>query len=235
MYRHIRISCKIANTEEGMEKLMEHTLVARFDQQCEQIRQLTSLVEKMVTTPPVNTITTNINNNNNNVTINITPWDGEYRITTSAEQIAAAFLENGELKKYLNLDDAQRVDPEVAPPYVETFLVDQTRRAHEDPAARNVYLNPKRADQAMVFAKNGRWEILTLTEAIRGLNDHLMKVVKQIAKTPEELRKLTLDVQNAIGLMTMIYTKNPEEYVKRVKAATTAHLTNMAKITDCST
>jgi hypothetical protein len=49
-------------------------------------------------------------------------------------------------------------------------------------------------------------------EVLRGLNDRLMGVVQEIEKTPEEIKKLTTDVQNIIGLMGIIYGCDPIEY-----------------------
>lgn len=230
MYRHIRFQCKYSNNDDTEQRLAAQD--ARID-------SLASIVEKMsticVTAGPVINTTNNVINNvitNNNVNINIHPWDGDNRINTNAERISASFNENDHLKEYLLLDDDQRTDPTIAPPYVETFLVDQTRRAHEDMTLQNVYLNPNRADQAMVLLKDGRWGALPLAEVVRSLNDHLMKVVLRVAQTPDELQKLTLDVQNAIGIMCMLYDCEPDDYMKRVKAAAAAHLKNMTTTVD---
>src|SRR5574340_503472 len=44
-YRHMRQTCKIANTDEGMEKLMDYTLQRQLVEMKAQIAKLTSLIE----------------------------------------------------------------------------------------------------------------------------------------------------------------------------------------------
>jgi hypothetical protein len=254
MYRHIRQNCKIANSEDGMEKLVEHTLQrqmaelkAQNAEQNAKIDRLASMLERqLVLAPPgggaeprparvtvetahqVNTgPVTNIERPVTNI-IQIMPWDGDRRIAVDVAQIAAAFAENGRLQEYARLGDHELTDPEIAPPYVTELLMDLTKRAHADPAARNVYLNPRRADQALVHLKTGRWEVLPLQSATRLMFDGVAQGIQTVSRKYEERRQLPLEAQNALSMAGLMYDDEPEEYVKRAKAPMSAHLVNTA-------
>jgi len=182
MYRHIRQSCKIANSEEGMEKLLDHTLQRQMAQMRAQMAELTTLMKGQLTlaAPATQQIAQpiqhagQVNNGavtNNNTVVHIHPWDGDRRIGVELAHILAAFTDNAKLREYARMGDHELTDPAIAPPYVTELLMDLTRRAHADPAARNVYLNPRRADQALVHKKTGTWEVLPLAEATRLIFD----------------------------------------------------------------
>ena len=256
MYRHVRQRCKIANSEEGMEKLFEHTLQqqvaaqsakvdalqAQLVTQSAQMAELAALLKGGLAGAPrpaatvvenaavVNTgpTTNNVVNqvNNINATIQIAPWDGDRRISVDAGQIAAAFAENGRLKEYAGWPDHEMVDPERASPYVTELYVDLTKRAHADPAARNVYLNPRRADQALVLVTGGKWEVLPLGETTRQLFDGITANIRRVTLTGAELKQLPMEAQNAVSMAKMMYQGEPEEYVVRAKAPMSAHLAN---------
>jgi hypothetical protein len=249
MYRHMRQSCKIANSEEGMDKLVEYTLQRQLAAQNAKIDELAALVKNLAVTllpaaqpepapPEVSANRAGVTNTGsisgivNNVqvaqTINIMPWDGENRITVSTAQIAAAFAENVRLKEYSRLEEHQLTDPEIAPPYVTELLVDLVKRGHADPAARNVYLNPKRADQVLVHMRSGRWEVMPLQEATRLMFDGVAQAMVRVTLSHDERRKLPPEAQNALAMAGLLYDDEPEEYAKRAKAPITAHLVNTA-------
>ena len=234
-----------------MEKLFEHTLQRQVAEQqkqialqSEQIAKLTLLMEKQLTLDSaprpagvaaepalvINTgpTTNNIQNIAQQNIIKIVPWDGDRRISVGAEQIAAAFVENGRLKEYAGWSDHEMTDPELAPPYVTELLMDLTKRAHMDPTARNVYLNPRRADQVLVNTTSGRWEIVPLAEASRLLFDGIAANIYQLTITAAELRKMPMEAQNAVSMARMMYREEPEEYVARARGPMAAHLSNTA-------
>lgn len=225
MYRHIRKNCKIANSDAGMELLMDSTLQKQNELLSEEVRTLTEKLGQQSAAPTV------ILAGPTTINITINAWDSDQRIYTDVMKIISAFAENKKLKEYLGLDDADRCDAVKAPPYVETLLVDQIQRAHKsDPAFRNVYLNPKRSDQGMVFMKVGRWEVLPLIEVIQHLFDTIMANIKQITLSREDKNRLSIDVQNALAILNMVYEGESGEYAVRAKAAMSAHLANMAAI-----
>jgi hypothetical protein len=173
-----------------------------------------------------------ITNTTNNIQVNIikpsVPWDSDRRIVVSAQQIATAFEENTRLKEYVRLEEHQLTDPEIAPPYVTELLMDLTKRAHADPQARNVYLNPKRADQALVHMTSGKWEVMSLQEATRLIFDGVAKAMVRVTLSHEERQQLPLEAQNALAMAGLLYDDEPEEYAKKAKAPMAAHLTNTA-------
>lgn len=253
MARHIRQYCKIANGEEGMEKLFDHTLqkqmaVMRAEnaEMRDQVTKLASLMERQmmlaaagrpsppearmggaITSPQVNTGIISISQQNNTVIIKpVMPWDETSRISVTISQIAAAFEENARLKEYAKLEEHQLTDPVIAPPYVAELPMDLTKRAHADPAARNVYLNPKRADQALVHMTSGKWEVVSLHEAMRLIFDGVAKAMVRVTMSSEERRQLPLEAQNALAMAGLLYDDEPEEYARKAKMPMAAHLSN---------
>ncbi len=245
MYRHVRTRCKIANSQEGMEKLLDHTLQrqlaeqgAQLTEQSAQITKLTALVERLATTgqqiaapqgpPPIHYAgQVNYAGQVSNTTIvNIHPWDGERRIGIDIAHIVAAFADNAKLREYSRLGAHELTDPDIAPPYVMELLMDLTKRAHADPSARNVYLNPQRADQVLVHKTNGRWEVLPLAVATRLVFDGVAETIHRVAMTDAERRQLPLDAQNALAMAGMLYEDEPDEYTTRARTPMSAHLSN---------
>ena len=123
------------------------------------------------------------------------------------------------------MNDEDKTDAEKAAPYVLEALVDLVRRAHSaDPAARNIYLSPNRADQVMVYDET--WKVLTLVNAIRDLFDSVTGNIHQLIITDTERKKLPMDVQSAASWIPNLYEGAPEEYVERARPPLSAHLAN---------
>jgi hypothetical protein len=246
-----------------MEKLMDRTiqrqltaqtakvdaLQAQVAAQSAQMNRLAELLEKQLALAPQGaaTLTTNVtqhveranqvNNgpvtNTTNVQINIRPWGGDDRVVIPATMLRAAFTENERLVEYCRLSDEERVDAELAAPYVMEALVDLVKRAHADPLARNVYLNPRRADQVMVFDEE-TWRIVTLVEAIRALFDGVADNIHRIIVTDAERGQLPLDVQAAASWVPNLYEDAPDKYVAKAKPQVSAHLANMTPLGSAS-
>ena len=109
--------------------------------------------------------------------------------------------------------------------------------AHEDEIERltrslsiseYVYLNPRRADQALVHKKSGTWEVLPLAEATRLIFDGVAATIHHTTMTLAERRQLPLEAQNALSMAGLLHDDEPAEYVKRAKAPMAAHLVNTA-------
>jgi hypothetical protein len=262
--RHMRQSCKIAGSEEGMEMLMEHTVQRQLAQRDEKMarmeenmEKLTALLEKQtalaaatsstaVALPAANSqtvaapaVASTVNNVigtlntgpilNINTQINIRSWEGNDRLVIPTAMLVAAFTQNPKLMNYCQLPDAEKVDAELAAPYVVEALVDLLRRAHSDPAGRNVYLSPKRADQVMVFDEKS-WKTLTLVEAIRVLCDTIANRIRRACTTDSERKLLPLGVQAAAAWVPTLYDGSSEDYIELVKPQITAHLANTAPV-----
>jgi hypothetical protein len=175
--------------------------------------------------------TTNAPTITNNITIqaaavNITPWDSPEYITVSLADILAAFAENPKLRQYLHMDDFELSDFEKAPPYVIELFIELLLRAHLLEAARNIYLNPSRADQVMVRMKSGSWDVAPLNDSIEHLFNGIARRLHVITITTEERTKLPYDIQNAISICEMMYKDHPDVYIKLAKEVIVAHLTN---------
>lgn len=240
MYRHIRKYCKIAGSEEGMDLLLDHTLQRQLAAQKREIEELKAQMKDLAAQgggrqvgavvqggASSNVLGSGVQNNTqNNITINIRPWDGEERIHIPVDLIRAAFAENARLAEYCGLSDAEKVDDKQARPYVTEALVDLTRRAHQDPLARNVYLNPRRADQVLVCMKTGGWEVRPLAEATRLLFDGVATGIHRATITDEERRQLPDGVQGAVPWIPMLYRQDQERYVADARQPMAAHLAN---------
>jgi hypothetical protein len=276
MRRHVRQNCKIATCDEGMDKLMEHTLqrqltiqqdqlVAQKQQlqeQNEKIDRLVVLLErqmnargapqhdqkengvKALASSVIGGDSVVIGNgaaiiNSGSVTnniqhihqIQIRSWDcGNGPLVVPAAMLKAAFTENLRLAEYCRLSDEEKVDAEQAVPYVLEALMELVRRAHADPAARNVHINPKRADQVLVYEERegGRWRVQTLMDAIRALFSGVAREIRRAMGEPASLKSLPLEVQATASWVPMMYEDSPEEYITRAKCHMAAHLANTA-------
>lgn len=223
---------------------MEHTLkrqnaelTAKVDKLTALVEQQANMVKQMVSSqlpsaPPVQIAQINngqITNNTVNVTANIIqPWDGDQKISVTAEMIVAAFEENPRLAEYCKMNDREKTNPEGAGPYVLEALLDLTKRAHQDPMARNVYLNPKRADQVMVCLVNRTWEVRSLEEATRMMFDGVAMEIKRVVRSDTEREKLPFPVQGSASYVPMMYEDEQDKFVTLARKPVSAHLTNTA-------
>jgi hypothetical protein len=249
MYRHVRQSCKIANSDEGMEKLLDHTLRQQNASLIAKVDRLTTLVEQLAPgaggaiikaapaaaapphppqplAPPPLAVAQHAHQITNNITIHA--WDAPTCIQVALPHILAAFADNARLREWASLAYPATHDPHIAPPYVTELLMDLTKRAHSDPAARNVYLNPRRSDQVLVHKKSGAWEVAGLAEATRQIFDGVAATIHHTVLTPAELARLPIEAQNALATAGLLYDEEPDEYARRGKAPMSAHLSNTA-------
>jgi hypothetical protein len=246
----MRQNCKIANTEEGMEKLIEHTLQRQLREQKEatdrlhaQVAKLTEMLTTGAITPSAPMPSQRVEGVgagaavvNGSVTQNITKiekieiraWDPQRPVSISVPDILAAFTENPRLREYSQMPDHALVDPETAPPYVLELMTDLVKRGHADPASRNIYLNPKRADQVLVHMKGGTWEVKTAQDGYRALLDGVATSIHEVTMSNEKRQQLPPEAQNALAMAGLMYAGEPEEYVGRAKGPLAAHLANMA-------
>ena len=251
MNRHIRKYCKIANSDLGMEKLMDHTLRRQTEEQHKQVQQMLILQQKQIerlttilegqlttSTPTTSTINTAIINNGpvTNVTqvnniVNIKNFDSEDRIYIPVALVKAAFTENPRLMEYCRMTDDERTNADTAAPYVLEALIDLVRRAHKDPLYRNVHLNPRRADQVMVcVGEDQRWEVRALLDVIRNLFDGVADNLHRLIVTDRERAQLPFDVQSAASWVPNLYEDEPDRFVKDGRTPMAAHLANTSPI-----
>jgi hypothetical protein len=239
--RHIKHRCRIATSSTGMNMLIDHAIQKQNQDLEAKLETLTQIVAKQTEMMALlvqarsgegdDRPATIINGPaivNNNCTQIILPWDGESRIKVDVSHVRAAFNDNTRLKEYSKLPAAQMTSNETAPPYVAEFFTDITRRAHANPETRNIYLNPQRADQVLIYLKSGVWEVRTLDEAIRLICDGIAECIRHISLRYEERIQLPQEAQQALSIVGLLYGEDPNEYARRVKTPLAAHLQNTA-------
>jgi hypothetical protein len=228
--RHTLHRCKVTNTTEkpSTEHSIQLQLAAVQTQNAEIKAQMSELKTLLKCQPQA----LNVNSNNNvNVTqvVNITPWAPNEALIRASD-LAAIFAENPRLDEYCHFSDADKVDAEGAAPYILEALMEFVKRAHADPSARNIYLNPRRSDQVLVFAEEagGSWKTLSLTEGIRALFDGVTGGIKHTIGQTQTLMELPCQLVGAASFVPLLYDDEPDSYVKRAKGQMAAHLTNTA-------
>ncbi len=238
-----------------MEKLMDHILQRQNNQELKEemaevkaeVSRLSSLIKEQMASSPrpveidvrgalqVNTGSVSMIHqsaqqmmNVTNVTnIKIRPWGGEDRVLMTATMVKEAFTENPRLIEYCRMTDNEKTNAELAAPYVLEALMDLLKRAHADPAARNMYLSPRRADQVMIFDEE-KWQVITLVESIRGVFDSIARGVHRLMVTNSERVQVPIEVQASASWVPRMYEDASDTYVAMAKGPMAAHLTNMA-------
>ena len=146
--------------------------------------------------------------NNVNLTVNIAPWGAPLSVTESDIEAALCDLPT----------DIPRTGEMVR------ALMEVVKRAHLPPEARNVYLNPKRTDQARALTNNG-WAFLPLSEATQVLFDGASA---QIEKPPALKGKVGVGVGQARTALPIHYRMDKANVVQMGMHPMGAHLANMA-------
>jgi hypothetical protein len=212
----------------------------------EKIDRLTMRVDQLMAGRPAETKhepapaapPTTVNNitNNNVGTINIVnqihlhPWGGPKTLRVPGEMITAAFTENPRLAEYCSLSEADKYDEEKSKGYILEALMELTKRAHADPVQRNVYLNPNRADQAMICADAVTWEACPLYEATKMMFESVSaEVHAAIPLVPAKgAYVIPMEIQGSACYVPTMYRSNPKQYIDGAKAQIVAHLANLA-------
>ncbi len=104
------------------------------------------------------------------------------------------------------------------------LLIELLRQVHADPAERNVYMNPRRGDQALVYMPE-HWETCQLDEAGLILIGRVAAELGHIPKAaPQGVRRLALAArQNMV--------KQGHQVAKTSRASLAAHLENVRQQT----
>jgi hypothetical protein len=106
------------------------------------------------------------------------------------------------------------------PRAVAALLMEVLRRVHEDPEQRNIYLNPDRGDQALVFVPR-QWLLKPLQEATHHIFEQMMKTM---ADLPVQGRPLEQDLLTGTKDG---FEKKPQVVIQTSNSAMTAHLKNL--------
>jgi hypothetical protein len=143
-------------------KVCAEVRTAALTAQLAAVQTRLDIIEHRTTAGPI-TVTNNIANATvNNVTnvvnnVTIAPWGAPLQLTDADVEAALASIPG--------------VAGTPAMPEVVAALMELVKRAHMPEAARNVYLNPKRGDQALARTAAGGWAAMPLTEATTVLFD----------------------------------------------------------------
>jgi DNA-directed RNA polymerase subunit RPC12/RpoP len=219
--RHTKKWCKGSKEIE----VKEPTAAEQMKDMKQQLDQITIILKEL----PAQTI-----NNNKSITnitnIDLRSWSGDDRIIIPTAILRAAFTENPRLIEYCELGDREKAEISTAEPYVLEALMDLVKRAHIDPAARNIYLNPKRADQVMVFDET-TWKVETLANATRSLFDSVAGGVRKIMyKEMNTDKELSTQLKGTACFVPQLYDQEPERFIEKARAPLAAHLTNTAPV-----
>ena len=191
--RHKKV-CVEARTAEIAAQLA--TVQARLD-----------LIEQKSPVGGVSVTNSTINNTINNTVTNLTiaPWGAPLQLTDADVEAALASIPG--------------VAGTLALPEVVSTLMELVKRAHASEAARNVYLNPKRGDQALALTPTGGWAAMPLTEATAALFDGASaRIATPVARRRVNALYATVPVQyRADKAQTVALGLRPME----------AHLANM--------
>jgi hypothetical protein len=162
---------------------------------------------------------------NNIVIQGLVPWDGPQRILISVADVLDAFASNPRLVEYSQMGDHRMTDPKNVP-YAAELFTELAFRAHKSQESRNIYLDPNRADQAMVYLEVGDWAVTPLVDAIRLIFDAVATMLHKIIMSDVERMKFPPEQQNALSCAEMMYRDDPLAYVKAAKKPIMSHLTN---------
>lgn len=253
MYRHMRKYCKIATSDEGMDKLMEHTLARQLAEQRQETAQvkarldhLTSLLERQLSMAPagarqagetpeaalvvngaatITQVSAQVVHHGQivNHQVVVHNWNAPSGPLPlfDAEFLTRVFTSCTELKTYCEMPHDDQTSPNIAPPYVARALVESVREAHRDPVYRNVYLNPKRADQVLICVEDAgtqRWEVRQALVASRDLFDAVVERMKKVVHSSSERPKMPQPIQDAASWVPILYSWEPERYAEEAKS-----------------
>ena len=153
--RHIRKTCmkNMRNRPVEDQITMMQTKIAELEQRLDSQKTNSMVVNEST----LNTINGPVTVVNNNVKLEMAPWGSPLTLTDADVEAALARIPG--------------VAGTPALSEIVDVLMDLVKRAHIPPEARNVYLNPRRGDQALACTPDGAWATLPLTEATRALFD----------------------------------------------------------------
>lgn len=107
------------------------------------------------------------------------------------------------------------------PGAIAKLFVELMKLIHENPDNRNIYLNPDRCDQVLVYVPH-RWAIMSLCDALCATFDHVYRELKEIASlAPEDTQALVHAAQKSLD------TKK-SNIINCATPAMSAHLRNLS-------
>jgi hypothetical protein len=238
---HIRKNCKIAGSEEGMELLFEHTLkkqeeAKQLAAQAAEIEALKAQVAALKAPQRHGDIIANANTVGANVGTNNGVIDQSTKyilnfnqapLKLTCDQILAALRDSPGFSQYATMGDPERFHKDNRS-IVHESIMDLTRISHEDPVARNVYLSPNRADQAMILTSSDvdtrQWEVLPLDDAVKQMIGGLSKELRKVGH--DHRIHIDIDDRGALCGLGFITQVEDDRLAHELRKPMSAHLEN---------
>lgn len=166
--------------------------------------------------------------NNIQLAVNVRPWGTEAgRAAVTPAMLNEVFESCSELREYCDMSFRDRLDVEKAAPYAVKGMVELARRAHAAPEAQNIRLNPRRADQVLVYSGED-WSALTLHEGIRAIFDELDADMGRVILADGLRAELTDATESGATGVRTVYGGIPDRVAQEARGQMAAHLGNMA-------
>lgn len=167
--------------------------------------------------------------NNIQMAVVVRPWGSdEGKAIVTADMLNEIFESCPQLREYSDMSFRDQLDPAKSAPHAALCMVELARRAHVSPESRNIYLNPRRSDQVLVYGGGDGWKALTLQEGVRGIFDDLDAGVGRVILSDQLRAGLTSPAEaGATGART-VYGSAPDLVMEQARGQMTAHLGNMA-------
>lgn len=226
LYRHKRTVCR--HKSPAIPKTMEDM--------CEEINQMKNELNALKAQESATSLVVNNSNVDNSTTINgdvvnnsinisVAPWVPGKTVTLSDADFVKAFGEPLPAEWLLQMVQEQ-TDSERGPPFVAAALIALVRQGHEDVEKQNIYLNPRRSDQAIVRNADGTTKCVAVDEATRTMYSDVAKRANDIGllKVPSSV---DMKMKETLAVMNMMFWDDPDGYVKRTSSSMNAHLQNM--------
>lgn len=279
--RHQKMSCRVAAKEGGMELLFEHTLQRQLEEQRSEteslrreVSELSSLLRQQLLAVKGGGLGSaqqvNIgqqNNTNTNMTVNVdarrqyvlrsfksAPEDGG-PIAVTLEQVRELFIGPGAhpaLKAWMETPSGERLRMgEDIVQKAADALVAMIQALHAQPEQRNIFLNPKRADQVLVFeeapgcdAENPHsWTVMPLREAILRLCDGLAhRLTEDVLRSSDDPKKVNalcggpghdvwhrVEMQDGVGSLPLTWQGRRDECAEKARPGLAAHLQTLTR------
>ena len=202
-------TCTICNKSYTRhDSLLRHRLKPCSNKKIEQLKKNVDEVPQKQ-----NTIVVSVNNCNiTNVTnINITPWSTSLALTDSDVEATLARI------------PGLARSPELSE--IVDVLMSLIKKAHSPIEARNIYLSPKRSDQALALTTEG-WAVLPLSEATAAMFDGASARIEAKPMTSSKVSAIPPRIRSLKVEVPMHYRREKEEVVKMGLKPMEAHLLN---------
>jgi hypothetical protein len=136
--------------------------------------------------------------------------------------IKTVFETSGSAQKFIGLSYDGKCDTVSGAPCVTDILMEIIRAGHADPAARNVFLSPNRADQTLIWQADA-WVVYPLPQTLRDMGSGVRRGLSELMPT-EGFRGLPPAIQDSVGVIPTIVDSEFEYFMSQLRTPLSAHL-----------